>query len=133
MKKSAVFGLVAAMISVPAAASSYGVELRGDVAVSCHVKGQPAPITVAGGVADLGMLREFCNNAAGYNLYLDYAPAMAGAVVTVDGKAIELGAEGTAALAAETGPAVRSRAVQIDLSKVADPANLAIAFRIVPR
>lgn len=133
MKKIAALGLVAAMIAVPAAASSYGVELRGNVAVSCHVTGQAAMINVADGAADLGVLREFCNNAAGYNLYLDYAPQLAGAVVTVDGAQVELGREGTAMLAAETGPAMRSRAVQIDLSKVADASNLAISFRIVPR
>jgi hypothetical protein len=133
MKKIAAFGLMAAMITVPAAASSYGVELRGNVAVSCHVTGQTPVVNVAGDVADLGVLREFCNNAAGYSLYLDYAPQLAGAVVTIDGNSIELGSEGTAALAAEAGPAMRSRSVQIDLSKAEDASNLAIAFRIVPR
>ncbi|WP_324075415.1 MAG: hypothetical protein RSE14_01195 [Erythrobacter sp.] len=133
MKKLAALGLAAAMIASPSTASSYGVELRGHVAVSCHVTGQAPVVNVAGGVADLGVLREFCNNAAGYNLYLDYAPQLAGAVVTVDGTSIQLGSEGTAALAAEAGPAMRSRSVQIDLSEVEDASNLAIAFRIVPR
>jgi hypothetical protein len=53
--------------------------------------------------------------------------------VTVDGASIALGNEGSAALASEAGPAIRNRAVQIDLSQVEDTANLAIAFRIVPR
>lgn len=133
MKNLAALGLVAAMISAPGAASSYGVELRGNVSVSCHVTGQSSVIDASGDVADLGTLREFCNNAAGYNLYLDYAPQLAGAVVTVDGASIALGTEGTAALASEAGPAIRTRSVQIDLSEVEDPSNLAIAFRIVPR
>lgn len=133
MKKLAAIGLAAAMISAPSTASSYGVELRGHVPVSCHVTGQSAMIDVADDVADLGVLREFCNNASGYNLYLDYAPQLAGAVVTVDGTSLALGAAGTATLATETGPAMRTRSVQIDLSGVEDASNLAIAFRIVPR
>lgn len=133
MKKLAAFGLAAAMIATPGTASTYGVELRGDVAVSCHVTGQTPVVDLADKVADLGVLREFCNNAAGYNLYLDYAPQLAGAVVTVDGASIQLGADGTAVLAAEAGPAVRSRSVQIDLSGASDASILAIAFRIVPR
>lgn len=133
MKKFAVLALAAAMISAPGTASTYGVELRGNVAVSCHVTGQTPVVDLSQKVADLGVLREFCNNAAGYNLYLDYAPQLAGAVVTVDGASIQLGSEGTATLAAETGPAMRSRSVQIDLTEVEDASNLAIAFRIVPR
>jgi hypothetical protein len=133
MKKFAVLALAAAMISAPGTASTYGVELRGNVAVSCHVTGQTPVVDLSQKVADLGVLREFCNNAAGYNLYLDYAPQLAGAVVTVDGTSIQLGSEGTATLAAETGPAMRSRSVQIDLTEVEDASNLAIAFRIVPR
>lgn len=133
MKKLIALGLAATMISAPSAASSYGVELRGTVAVSCHVTGQSALIDVSSDIADLGVLREFCNNAAGYNLYLDYAPQLAGAVVTVDGTRIALGSEGTTALAIEAGPAIRTRAVQIELSNVEDKSNLAIAFRIVPR
>ena len=130
MKMLAALGLAAGMISAPSAASSYGVELRGNVAVSCHVTGQSALINVSGDVAHLGVLREFCNNAAGYSLYLDYAPQLAG---TVDGTRLALSSEGTTALAIEAGPAIRTRAVQIELSNVEDMSNLAIAFRIVPR
>jgi hypothetical protein len=133
MRKIAAFGLMAAMISVPVSASTYGVELRGHVPVSCHVSSTSNVIAIADGVADLGTVRELCNNAAGYTLLLDYAPQLAGAIVTVDGATIELGAEGTAALAAEQNPALRSRSVTIDLSKVENTSDLAISFRIVPR
>lgn len=133
MKNLASLGLVAAMISAPSAASSYGVELRGNVGVNCHVTSQSSVIDASHGVADLGTLREFCNNAAGYTLYLDYAPQLAGAVVKVDGANIVLGTEGSVEMASEAGPAIRNRAVTIDLSQVEDNANLAITFRIVPR
>ena len=133
MRKLATLGLAAAMISAPSAASSYGIELRGHVPVTCHVSSNAAIFAVDGSTADLGVLREFCNNAAGYQLYLDYAPELAGAVVMIGGTSVELGAQGTAALAEESGPAIRTRAVSIDLSKVENPSNLALSFRIVPR
>lgn len=133
MKKFAAFGLMAATLSVPTSASSYGVELRGYVPVSCHITGDAAIIDIADASADLGQVREFCNNAAGYDLYLDYAPELAGAVVLIDGESIALDEDGTASLAAEAGPAIRSRSVQIDLSGVEESSNLAISFRIVPR
>jgi hypothetical protein len=133
MSKYAALGLAAAIISAPLGASSYGVELRGNLAVSCRVSSDVGIIDVSQGISDLGKLREFCNNAAGYDLYLDYAPQLAGAVVTVDGTPLTLGVGGTAALAAESGPAMRERSLQIDLTEAQNPDSLAIAFRLVPR
>ena len=133
MKKIAAFGLMAAIASTPTSASTFGIDLRGHVPVSCHVTGSAAVVDVADATADLGAVREFCNSAAGYDLFLDYAPQLAGAVVMIDGNAVELGSEGTASIAAEAGPAVRSRDVQIDLSQVEDTSDLTISFRIVPR
>ena len=133
MRKFAAAGLVAALVSAPLAASTYGVELRGHVPVSCHVTGSAAMIELADGIADLGTVREFCNNAAGYTLLLDYAPQLAGAVVTIDGTSVVLDGAGTASLAAEAGPALKTRAISIDLTGAADTADPAISFRIVPR
>jgi hypothetical protein len=133
MKKIAAFGLLAGVVAAPTSATSYGVELRGFVPVSCHITGHSAIVDVTNATADLGNVREFCNNAAGYELYLDYAPHMAGAVVLIDGESVALDSDGTASLAAEAGPAFRSRSVQIDLTGVEDASDLAISFRIVPR
>ena len=133
MKKIAAFGLAATILATPAMASTYGVELRGHVPVTCHVKGDAPVADIAEEAVDLGAIREFCNNGAGYDLYLDHSPQMAGAVVLIDGAEFELGSEGSVALAGEAGPAIQSRNVRIDLSEVEDTANLAIAFRIVPR
>nr|WP_137677382.1 hypothetical protein [Parerythrobacter lutipelagi] len=133
IKKSMALSLAAMILATPAMASNYGVQLRGNVPVSCHVKSDASIVDITDTTADLGIVREFCNNAAGYDLYLDYSPELAGGTVTIGDRMFQLDGAGTVAIASENGPSIQANAVRLDLANAADNQNLAISFRMVPR
>jgi hypothetical protein len=78
-----------------------------------------------------GEVKELCNVAAGYDLFLDYPPEAAGSALTIDGKPLALAPSGSTLVASSAGPAVRTRAVT--LAAPAGVADRVFSFRIVSR
>ena len=114
----------------PVAAESYdnssqhAVGIQGTVPLSCRVtiEGELAP----GGTA---VLREFCNNSAGYQVVADHSPELAGAELVVDGNAVTL-SEGSTIVSRSTAARIATRQISLQLPAGTDAGS--ISFRIVP-
>lgn len=124
--------MAAVMAATPAAAATYGIHLQGHVPVACHVNAGQGPVLIDGDLVDLGNLHEFCNAPAGYDVYVDYSPDLAGAKLLVDGSEVLLTDEGSAKFDENAGPARLNRNIALDLSE-AQAAGGALSFRIVAR
>ena len=77
-----------------AAPGGYELRIEGHVPVICRVdlENGSAP---AGQATDLGRMSEFCNNAAGYEVWLSHAQGLSSAAVYVDGQRIALSPTGS--------------------------------------
>lgn len=126
-------GAAACVLASPAAAATYGVKLQGFVPVTCNVSTQNAVVNVNADMVEIGQVREFCNNAAGYTVHLDYNQSMTGAKLLVGGREIDLTDAGTVAFASEANAAIKTRDLSLDLAGVESLDNLQISFRISPR
>jgi len=58
-------------------ASQFRIGVEGQVPVICRVSVDAVQVDPSDGTAALGNLKEFCNNARGYQVVADYAPALA--------------------------------------------------------
>lgn len=110
--------------------SGYRIGVEGYVPVICRVTVDAAQVPNAG-TTSLGELKEFCNNAHGYQVVADYSPALAGASLVVDGVEIPLNASGSVTVSQSDKAAMLSRKVELKLAGAAQPSNL--SFRIQPR
>jgi hypothetical protein len=106
----------AAWGAAPGDQSSYSLQLTGYVAVSCRAQlsATQAP-TAAAGQIPLGQMDEFCNNANGYEVWVDYSPSLAGDTLEVDGKSYALDASGSTRIDASATPAIASKSVALDI------------------
>jgi hypothetical protein len=90
----AAVALAAATASVAIAApAEYELRLEGHVPVICRVS-LDAGSAAASGATDLGRMTEFCNNAAGYDVWLTHAQGLSDAAIYVDGRKVALSASG---------------------------------------
>lgn len=114
------------------ASASFGFGLQGDVQVSCNVRLAAAQAPIQGALVDLGTMNEFCNSTTGYDVYVDYAPQLAGARLLVDGQAVQLTDAGSLRIDGSDGQDRKSHQLQLDLGSTgaSDPA---LSFRIAPR
>jgi hypothetical protein len=98
--------------------------------VICHASVGATAVPTAGASVDLGGLKEFCNNPNGYEVYADYAPALASATLIVDGKKVNLSRDGSTRISQSNRAGIATRSISLDLSKT-QGATGAISFRIV--
>jgi hypothetical protein len=77
-----------------AAPGGYELRIEGHVPVICRVELQNGSAP-AGQATDLGRMSEFCNNAAGYEVWLSHAQGLSSAAVYVDGQRIALSPTGS--------------------------------------
>src|SRR5258708_33357379 len=85
----------AAWGAVPGDQSSYTLQLTGYVAVACRAELSATQAPADAGQVSLGQMDEFCNNARGYEVWVDYSPSLAGDAIEVDGKSYALDASGS--------------------------------------
>jgi len=106
----------AAWGAAPGDQASYSLQLSGFVAVTCRAQlsATQAPTGTAGQIP-LGQMDEFCNNANGYEVWVDYSPNLAGDAIEVDGKSYALDASGSTRIDASSAPAIASRTVALDV------------------
>lgn len=141
-KRVALIAAALAAVSAPVAAStltydgiasaSFGVGLQGEVGVSCNVRLATAQAPIQGSLVDLGTMNEFCNSTTGYDVFVDYAPQLAGARLLVDGQAVQLTDAGSLRIDGSDVQGLRSRSVQLDLG-TSEATAPALSFRISPR
>lgn len=110
--------------------SGYAVEISGVVPVICHTETDIAVIPPGPGEVSLGALKEYCNNPNGYEVYADYAPTLAKASLTIDGRKVPLNASGSTRIDRSNGARVVTRNLSLNLPESVPSGT--IAFRIVP-
>jgi hypothetical protein len=135
MKVKQVLAVVAAMATFVGNANavepaSFELRLRGYVPVICRASVGASVASIERGVVELGTLNEFCNNANGYEVWLDYSPHLSGAILMVDGRAVRLaGAQSSVKISASMHAAMQTR--QLALHLQGRRPEGAISFRVV--
>ncbi len=133
---SAIAALVAASSAsafapgVAVQSGDFTIGISGYVPVICRASVGATMAPSSGAIVDLGGLDEFCNSPNGYEVYADYAPAMANASIIVDGQKINLSRDGSTRISKSNQAAIANHSVALDLTK-AQNAGGAISFRIV--
>jgi hypothetical protein len=122
---------LSALPAVPAAAEgvSYNIQIQGIVPVICRAKVDAGTVRVVPGVADLGKLTEFCNNASGYKVYADYSPELANASLVVDGRSISLADGGSTLVSTSQTAGIATHDLALNVPQGVKGGS--ISFRIV--
>ncbi|SFJ65995.1 hypothetical protein [Caulobacter sp. UNC279MFTsu5.1] len=110
MAAMAFLGLASSAVAAP---NTYELRLEGHVPVICRVDLQASGAS-ADHATDLGRMTEFCNSAAGYDVWLSHAQGLSGAAVYVDGQKIPLSASGQTLISHSSTAASRSHALRLD-------------------
>jgi hypothetical protein len=110
--------------------SQYAIGINGFVPVICRATVGVTAVPTTGTSVDLGGLNEFCNSANGYEVYADYAPALASATLIINGKKVNLSRDGSTKISQSNKAAIASHSIALDLSKTQGAAG-SISFRIV--
>jgi hypothetical protein len=110
MAAVAFLGLASTAVAAP---TSYELRLEGHVPVICRVDLQASSAS-ADQATDLGRMTEFCNSAAGYDVWLSHAQGLSGAAVYVDGQKIQLSASGQTLISHSATAASRSHVLRLD-------------------
>ena len=105
----------AAWGAAPGDQASYYLQLGGYVAVTCRAQLSATQAPAQAGQVPLGQMDEFCNNASGYEVWVDYSPSLAGDTIEVDGKSFVLDASGSTRIDASSAPAIASKTVALDV------------------
>jgi len=135
MKLKHVLAVVAAMATFVGSANavepaSFELRLRGYVPVICRASVETSTAVVRGSVVHLGALNEFCNNANGYEVWVDYSPHLSGAILMVDGRAVRLaGAHSSVRISASSHAAMQTRDLALYLRGQRPDGS--ISFRVV--
>ena len=135
MRVKQVLAAVAAMATFAGSANavepvSYELRLRGYVPVICRASVGASVAAIERGVVALGTLNEFCNNANGYEVWVDYSPQLSGAILMVDGRAVRLaGAQSSVKVSASMHAAMQTRQLALHLQGRRPEGS--ISFRVV--
>lgn len=119
-----------ALVSTPAVAASpaFTLEMIGHVPTICHAKVEVAPST---GAALAGTMSEFCNNAAGYEIFAEHSPELADAVLVVDGVEVSLSASGPTRVSRSDHADIATRSLELRLPDGRAAPNGTLSFRVV--
>jgi hypothetical protein len=108
--------LAVALLATPVTANmGTGFPVRAVIPVIC-VADFEAAVGATGDPIRLGELRERCNAAAGYRVYVDHPPALIGVALILDGHAVPLDPGGRTLLVDADQAAIRSRPVYVQVS-----------------
>ncbi|HYD71785.1 MAG TPA: hypothetical protein VEF55_01510 [Candidatus Binatia bacterium] len=135
MRVKQILAAVAAMATFAGSANavepvSYELRLRGYVPVICRASVGASVAAIERGVVALGTLNEFCNNANGYEVWVDYSPQLSGAILMVDGRAVRLaGAQSSVKVSASMHAAMQTRQLALHLQGRRPEGS--ISFRVV--
>jgi len=108
-------GLIAGGAQATPEAATYTLQISGIVPTVCNANLDSSTVASEAGEVALGQLKEFCNDSAGYQVWVDYSPNLAG-----DTRTQHRLQDGAAGRAAERrlghGLAARRHAVGVDLA-----------------
>lgn len=117
--------LAALFAASPALANGIGqdgaaqmrIGITGQVPVICRVSLDAAVLSDADGRAQVGTMKEFCNNPSGYRVVMNYPSAMESGRLIVDGRAVALDGSGSVTVSRSVGAAVAEHRVEIELNQ----------------
>lgn len=108
--------------------ASFTITIVGHVPVICRASLDVSVVPSQAGPTSLGELQEFCNNANGYQIFVDSSPELANATLVVGGREIVLSGNGSTLVSSSSGPAITSSDVVLE---GANGASGQLSFRIV--
>jgi hypothetical protein len=106
--------------------SSYTIELRGYVPVICNANVNASQVSVQSSQVEIGQLSEFCNNANGYEVWVDYTPSLAGSTLLVDGQSVDLTEAGTARITHVDHAGIASHDLALNLETAETQGNISV-------
>ena len=110
--------------------AGFELRLRGHVPVICRATVEASISAPSRGVIQLGRLKEFCNNANGYEVWVDYSPQLSGSLLMVDGQVIRLAGAQSVQISQTSHAAIQSRDLVLNLQ--GQRPNGSLSFRVVP-
>ena len=110
--------------------NSFELRIQGFVPVICRASVDATLATPQRGLVQLGSLREFCNNASGYQIWIDYSPQLSGSILMVDGRPVRLAGGGSVLIGQSSHAASQTRALALQLQGLRQQGS--ISFRMVP-
>jgi len=120
---------IACCAASAAGATDYSIAISGEVPLICNATVNPSVTGVAPNGRSLGKLREFCNSAGGYRVYVDHSADLDGASLFVDGREIPLASNGSTLISSSSVPAQATHSLRLAGQKAA---NGTLSFRIEP-
>jgi hypothetical protein len=108
-------GLIAGGAQATPEAATYTLQISGIVPTVCNANLDSSTVASEAGEVALGQLKEFCNDSAGYQVWVDYSPNLAGDTLTVGGQQIVLDNSGSALIDSANGPNIASKTVLLDV------------------
>lgn len=128
---AAAVALLAGPASAAAPASpGFTMNIEGFVPVICRASLGASQAPANAGRVSLGKLSEFCNNPSGYQVWVDYSPALASATLIVDGQSVPLSASGATMISSSPTAAVTAHDLALDIPD--GGAEGSISVRVVP-
>ncbi|WP_156400572.1 hypothetical protein [Caulobacter sp. Root655] len=112
---AAFLGLATSAVAAPndAAPNNYELRLEGHVPVICRVDLENSSAS-ASQATELGRMTEFCNSAAGYEVWLSHAQGLHDAAIYVDGQRIALSSTGVTLISRSATAASQAHMVRLD-------------------
>lgn len=121
-KSSTIFAIAVSSFATVAASNpaipvsdSFTLGIRGFVPVICRADVQASQITPVSGVTSVGVIKEFCNNPSGYQIWADHSESLNDAALLIDGRRVELSDSGSTLISESNHAAIASRDLAIDL------------------
>ena len=111
------------------AQSTYTLQIGGYVPVICRAQLNSTIDPSSAGQVSLGQMSEFCNNAAGYEVWVDYSPTLAGDTLVVDGQNVLLDSSGSARIDTADHPNIATKSLSLDVPQ--DGVSGSVSIRVV--
>jgi len=105
----------AAVAATPEA--TYNLQISGFVPVICDAQLSASAVPAQAGAVSLGKISEFCNDANGYQVWVDYSPSLAGDTMQVGSRTIMLTSSGSALIDESAVPVTVSKAASLIVSQ----------------
>lgn len=112
-----------------ASGAGYTFQIQGFVPVICRATVEGATYAPQAGRIDLGTLDEFCNSPAGYQVWAEHSPNLAGAKLVIDGREVPLSDSGVTMVSQSPGAAVHKRTLALELADGKTTGSLSIRVR----
>ena len=124
-------GLFAAIPVSVSAESRAGFRLTGVVNTICRLE-FPASTSPNNNIINFGTFTQLCNARSGYRVTMQHPSDLGGAILSIDGRAIQLSNSGETVIVDEDHPVDKTSFAQLDFGNIQTAAR-SFSFRIEPK